>query len=86
MKVDTIFLNDLLARLVSIDNKQYRNQKDKDGDIGERFVKDCIKYYMWSKGFRLRKTGNRTFNIEGQYKVDKSGYGGIDFRLHFIYV
>ncbi len=85
MKIDQSYVDDLLNKLKAIDGKIYSNQKDKDGDIGERFVKDCIKYYMWEKDFRLYKSGNRTFTIEGHYKADKSGYGGIDFRFKFVH-
>ena len=85
MELDQVYVNDLLDKLKAIDSKNYSNQRDKDGDIGERFVKDSIKYYMREKDFKLRKSGNRTFTIEGQYKVGKSGYGGIDFRFRFVH-
>jgi hypothetical protein len=85
MKVDAIYLNDLLTKLITINNTHYPNPKKKDGDIGERFVKDCIKYYMWRKGFKLRHSGDRTFKIEGQYRAGRGGMGGIDFRFGFVY-
>lgn len=85
MKVDPASLNDLLNKLVIINNKHYPNPKKKEGDIGERFVKESIKYYMWEKGFKLRSTGNRTFKIRGQYKAGKGGMGGIDFRFGFVH-
>jgi len=85
MKVEINYFNDLLNKLIRIDQTYYPNPKKKDGDIGERFVKDCVKYYMWNKGFKLRSSGNRTFKIEGQYKAGKGGMGGIDFRFGFVY-
>jgi len=85
MKLHDAYVDDLLKKLIDINNRHYNNQKDKDGDIGERFVKDCIKYYMWEKDFRLGESGNRIFSIKGQYKVEKSGYGGIDFRFRFVH-
>ena len=85
MKLHQSYVDDLLGKLKAIDSKAYQNPNDKDGDIGERFVKDCIKYYMWEKDFRLYKSGNRTFTIEGGYKANKSGYGGIDFKFKFVH-
>jgi hypothetical protein len=81
--VDTNYLNDVLNKLISIDNTYYPNSNMKDGDIGERFVKDCIKYYMWDKGFKLRKSGNRTFTISGHFRAGQGNVGGIDFRFGF---
>lgn len=40
---------------------------------------------MWEKGFKLRRTGNRTFKIEGQFRAGRGGMGGIDFRFGFVY-
>jgi hypothetical protein len=80
MKVDTVTLNDLLTKLTNIDNTPYLNPLDKDGDIGERFVKDNIKYYMSKKGFKLRPSGNRTYYIE---KPPKKGKVGADFPFCF---
>ena len=40
---------------------------------------------MWSKGFKVRANGERTFKIEGQYRASGSGMGGIDFRLQIEY-
>jgi hypothetical protein len=85
VNVDAIYLNELLAKLIKINQTYYPNPKKKDGDIGERFVKDCVKYYMWRKGFKLRHSGNRTFKIEGQYRAGRGGMGGIDFRFGFEY-
>lgn len=86
MKVHNSYLIDSLNKLIAIDNKNYLNTNDKDGDIGERFVKDSIKYYMWEKGFKVRSTGNRTFYIEEQYGSDKKrGNEGIDFRFGFVH-
>lgn len=85
MKVDSVHLNDLLIKLIKINQKHYPNPRKRDGDIGERFVKDSIKYYMWEKGFKLRSSGNRTFKIEGQYKAGRGGMGGIDFRFGFVH-
>lgn len=82
MKVDPHFLNELLSKLIKIDNTNYSNPKDKDGDIGERFVKDSIKFYMWNKGFKLRDKGNRTFKIE---EPPKKGKLGADFPFSFIH-
>lgn len=82
MKVDAITLKDLLTKLIKLDNTTYTNSLDKDGDIGERFVKDSIKYYMSQKGFKLRPSGNRTYYIE---KPPKKGKQGADFPFCFIH-
>jgi hypothetical protein len=83
MKVDTTYLNNLLNKLIKIDQKHYPNARKKDGDIGERFVKDSIKFYMWEKGFKLRDSGNRTFNMDEQVKANQRGMGGVDFQFDF---
>jgi hypothetical protein len=85
MKVEANYPSDLLSKLITINQKYYPNPRKKDGDIGERFVKDCVKYYMWNKGFKLRHSGNRTFKIEAQYRAGRRGMGGIDFRFGFVY-
>ena len=85
MNVNAIYLKDVLNKLIKIDNTYYPNLRKKDGDIGERFVKDSIKYYMWEKGFKLRKSGNSSFKIKGQYKSGKGGMGGIDFWFVFVH-
>jgi len=82
MKVDTVTLNDLLTKLTNIDNRTYTNPLEKNGDMGERFVKDCIKYYMSKKGFKLRPSGDRTYYIE---KPPKRGKPGADFPFCFTY-
>ena len=82
--VDAYYISELEKELLNIYNKNL-SINDILGEIGERFVKDGIKYYFFSKGFKVRKTGERTFKISGQYKVRKSGVGGIDFRLQYIH-
>lgn len=86
MKVEKTYLNVLLQKLLTIDNTHYKNIRKKDGKIGERFVKDSIKYYFWEKSFKLQDSGNRIFDIEGQFGSDRiSGDRGIDFRFAFMY-
>jgi len=81
LNVDRIFISELKKKLVKIDNKNLP-QNDKDGKIGEKFVKEGIKYYLWEKNFKVRKKGNRVFSIKGH---NKSGPGGIDFHLKIRY-
>lgn len=86
MKVEVTYLNELLDKLITIDITHYSNIKEKEGDIGERFVKDCIKYYFWEKGFKLYSSGNRIFDIEEQIGSNKKkGNRGIDFRFSFVH-
>lgn len=80
MKVDAVILNNLLNKLIAINNTYYANPSDKDGDIGERFVKDSIKYYMYKKGFKLCSSGDRTYTI---WKPPKKGQSGADFPFSF---
>ena len=82
MKVDAFFINELEKTLDKID-KGSLPPNDKLGKIGEKFVKEGIKYYFWEKGFCVGKVGNETFNIGGPYKPVAGGMGGIDFRLEF---
>ncbi len=84
MNVDAIFIGELENLLKKIDSSSLPS-KDKLGKIGEKFVKEGIKYYFWEKGFSVNKTGNDTFNIGGPYKPSSGGMGGIDFRLEFRY-
>ena len=84
VNVDAYYITDLENELVKIDNSNLP-QKGKLGKIGERFVKYGLRYYLWSKGFKVRVRGERTFKIEGQYKASGSGMGGIDFRLQIEY-
>jgi hypothetical protein len=84
MNVDAFFINELEKKLMKIDNGSLP-RNDKLGKIGEKFVKEGIKYYFWEKGFCVDKVGNDTFNIGGPYKPIKGGMGGIDFRLEFRY-
>ena len=86
MQVENTYLKELLKKLTNIDQTVYGNQLDKDGDIGERFVKDCIKYYFWEKGFKLNDSGNMIYDIEEQVGSNKKrGKRGIDFRFNFKY-
>mgnify|MGYP006282993175 CR=1 FL=1 len=86
MQVENTYLNELLNKLITIDQTYYGLQTEKEGDIGERFVKDSIKYYFWEKGFKLHNSGNRIFDIEEQIGSDKKrGKRGIDFRFSFAY-
>lgn len=84
MKVDTFFIRELEIKLLSIYHTNLP-LPDRYGKIGEKFVKEGIKYYFWKKGFCVNKTGNETFNIGGPYKPVTGGMGGIDFRLEFRY-
>jgi hypothetical protein len=84
MKVDAFFISELEKKLLKIDNGSLP-RNDKLGKIGEKFVKEGIKYYFWEKGFCVGKVGNETFNIGGPYKPVAGGMGGIDFRLEFRY-
>jgi hypothetical protein len=84
VSVDAYYITGLENELVNIDNSSLPS-KDKLGKIGERFVKYGLKYYLWNKGFKVRSRGERTFKIEGQYRVTRSGVGGIDFRLQFVH-
>lgn len=84
MKVDSFFINELDNKLWNI-FKTNLPLKDRLGKIGEKFVKEGIKYYFWKKGIAVNKTGNETFNIGGPYKPIPGGMGGIDFRLEFRY-
>ena len=84
MKVDAFFISELEKTLDNID-KGSLPPNDKLGKIGEKFVKEGIKYYFWEKGFCVGKVGNATFNIGGPYKPVAGGMGGIDFRLEFRY-
>ncbi len=84
MKVDAFFINELEKKLDAID-KSSLPQNDKSGKIGEKFVKEGIKYYFWEKGFCVHTIGNETFNIGGPFKPIQGGMGGIDFRLEFRY-
>jgi len=86
MKVEKIYLDELLKKLKKIDKTYYGKVTEKEGDIGERFVKDSIKYYLWEKGFKLHNSGNRIYDIEEQVGSDKKrGKRGIDFRFSFKY-
>jgi hypothetical protein len=78
--IDSKSIKELEKKLLKIDNSSLQ-QNNKLGKIGEKLVKNGIKYYLWGKGFKVRKTGNRTFTIKSQYKAGKGGVGGIDFRL-----
>jgi len=84
MNVDAVFIGELENHLLKIDNSSLPSN-DKLGRIGEKFVKEGIKYYFWEKGFCVNKTGNDTFNIGGPFKPSSGGMGGIDFRLEFRY-
>ena len=86
MQVENTYLNELLNKLITIDQTPYGLVTEKEGDIGERFVKDSIKYYFWEKGFKLHNLGNRIFDIEEQIGSNKKrGKRGIDFRFSFAY-
>jgi hypothetical protein len=84
MNVDAVFIGELENHLLKIDSSSLPSN-DKLGRIGEKFVKEGIKYYFWEKGFCVNKTGNDTFNIGGPFKPSSGGMGGIDFRLEFRY-
>lgn len=84
MQVDTFFISELEKNLLKIHNRN-SSLKDRLGKIGEKFVKEGIKYYFWEKGLCVNTTGNDTFNIGGPFKPLAGGMGGIDFRLEFRY-
>jgi hypothetical protein len=79
-KVDTYYITDLEYELIKIDNSSL-GPKFKDGALGEKFVKYGLRYYFWSKGFKVRSKGERTF----RYKDNSKSLGGIDLRFWFNY-
>ena len=76
----TVFTNDQISKVKYDPTKRNHYL----GEIGELLVEYSIKWFFWSKGFRLGRFRNGTFNLITHYKADKTtGTGGIDFYLKF---
>lgn len=81
MKVDPAFIEKLEEQLNEID-RNIQPRDEKLGEIGEAFVKECMKYYLWERDYRLRLVGNRTFTIRTHFKKkEEDGIRGIDLYL-----
>lgn len=85
VKVDASYIKILENKLRKINNTIYQNPKKKAGDLGEAFVKDGIKYFLWDKGFKVGKTGYKTFTLYGFNRITKKFIGGVDFKLKINY-
>ena len=78
------FITILDRKLTKIDNSNL-SYNDKTGYIGEAFIKDGIKYFLWERGFKVGKTGFKTFTIYGYNRYTRKHKGGVDFKLKIRY-
>jgi len=73
-------LEDLLVRFPDV-----KNEKDVEGEIGEKFVGYCIGHSLWKLGYTLDlKPYPRSYFLIQKYGRNADGHGGMDYLLTIV--